>query len=54
MVPGLTKFCPDILFSEIANKFYKTDVFNTSELIHIASMSASNVINLQLEDLRDW
>lgn len=32
MVPGHTKFAPDLLFSEIAHRFYKTDAFNTKDL----------------------
>lgn len=35
MVPGHTKFAPDLLFSQIAKSYYKSDVFNESELHHL-------------------
>ena len=35
MVPGHTKFRPDLLLSRIANKYNKTDVFNIQELLKV-------------------
>eukprot|EP00171_Calliarthron_tuberculosum_P023270 IDg23270t1 len=35
VVPGHTKFEPDVLFSQISNRFYRKDVFQTSELLHV-------------------
>ena len=32
MVPGHTKFAPDLLFSRIAKSYYKSDVFNETDL----------------------
>ena len=32
MVPGHTKFAPDLLFSQIAKSYYKSDVFNETDL----------------------
>ena len=32
MTPGHTKFAPDILFSHIARSYYKSDVFNETDL----------------------
>lgn len=35
IVPGHTKFQLDVFFSKIANRFYKTDMFNTSEYLKV-------------------
>lgn len=35
MVPGHTKFNPDSLFSQMTNRIYKRDLFDTSEVIEI-------------------
>jgi len=35
MVPGHTKFGPDLLFAIIAHAFYKTDVFNSNDLLEV-------------------
>lgn len=35
MVPGHTKFETDSHFSQISNLFYKIDVFETNELLHV-------------------
>ena len=32
MVPGHTKFAPDLLFSQVAKAYYKSDVFNDTDL----------------------
>ena len=32
MIPGHTKFAPDLLFSHIAKSYYKSDVFNETDL----------------------
>lgn len=45
MVPGHIKFEPDSLFLQIENRFYKTYVFETNELLHI--IGACNAV-LQL------
>lgn len=52
MVPGNIKFEPDVLFSYIANRFYKIDVFNTSELIEIVSACTTTVHHINASYMR--
>ena len=42
MVPGHTKFAPDLLFSRIASAYHKSDVFNQADL-ELAAMSYATV-----------
>ena len=32
MIPGHTKFAPDLLFSKLASAYYKSNVFNKNDL----------------------
>ena len=45
MIPGHTKFAPDILFAKIAKAFYTADVFNETDLQQIAEQFALVVID---------
>lgn len=54
MVLGHTKFEPDVMFSEIASKFYCTDVFNTNELASLIESCSIAAERLSLDNLRHW
>lgn len=54
MVPGHTKFEPDSLFSRIAHKFQRSDVFNTPELVQLVRSCGTKAIELPLKLLRLW
>ena len=45
MIPGHTKFAPDLLFSRIAKSYYKSDVFNKDDLQLIAQQFSHVVID---------
>ena len=45
MIPGHTKFAPDLLFSQIAKAYYKTDVFNEDDLQLVAQQFSHVVID---------
>ena len=45
MIPGHTKFSPDLLFSRIAKSYYKLDVFNESDLQVISEQFSHVVID---------
>lgn len=54
MVPGHTKFEPDSLFARIAHKFYKTDIFNTVELLDLMPTCDVKVCRVKSQDLKRW
>ena len=54
MVPGHTKFEPDALFSNIAQKFRKTDVFNTEELLSVIESIGAKTEHLPRSEVRNW
>ena len=45
MIPGHTKFSPDLLFSKVSQTFNRSDVFNTTELAEIAAQYSSVIID---------
>ena len=45
MIAGHTKVCVDRLFSQIAQTFYHSDVFNTQELAEIISNYVSVTVD---------
>ena len=45
MIPGHTKFAPDLLFSHIAKSYYKSDVFNETDLQLIVEQFSVVVID---------
>lgn len=45
MTPGHTKFAPDILFSHIARSYYKSDVFNETDLRLIVEQFSTAVVD---------
>lgn len=48
MVAGCTKFKPDVMFSQTALRFFKPDVFETSELLR--ATGACSVVPHGLSD----
>ncbi len=54
MIPGHTKFEPDSMFAQIANRFYKTDVFNTKELLQVIGACSAVPHEMCSRDLRRW
>lgn len=54
MVPGHTKFEPDSLFSQIANRFYKTDIFDTNDLLHVVGACNAVPHELSRRYMRQW
>lgn len=54
MVPGHTKFEPDTIFAQIANRFYKTDVFNTNELLQVIGACDAVPHEIASRCLRRW
>jgi len=55
MVPGHTKFTPDWLFSQIANRFNISDIFNIQDLLTIISACEdTTAIETLPKDYRDW
>jgi len=53
MVPGHTKFTPDILFSSISRTYRLRDVFNTKQLLDIISQYATATF-MKGEDFVSW
>ena len=45
MIPGHTKFAPDLLFSHIAKSYYKCDVFNETDLQHLVEQFSLVVVD---------
>ena len=45
MIPGHTKFTPDLLFSKVSKSYGTSDVFTTDELSHIAGSYADVIID---------
>ena len=45
MIPGHTKFAPDILFAKIAKAFYTAEVFNEADLQQIAEQFALVILD---------
>jgi len=54
MVPGHTKFEVDLEFSRIANKFYKTDVFNTGQLVDLIRSCGMQAVQVPAQNLCKW
>ena len=53
MVPGHTKFAPDLLFSRIASAYHKSDVFNQADL-ELEAMSYATVCLDHGRIVRTW
>lgn len=45
MIPGHTKFAPDILFAKIAKAFYSADVFNEPDMQRVVEQFALVVLD---------
>ena len=45
LIPGHTKFGPDLLFSRVAKSYYKSDVFNESDLQLVAEQFSHVVVD---------
>lgn len=54
MVPGHTKFAPDLLFSQIASRFNITDVFKSEELRQVVRSCQATPVELPPTDMRIW
>ena len=54
MVPGHTKFGPDLMFAQIANTFYKTDVFNKKELLSLIKSCDINCVDMPASNVYRW
>jgi len=53
MIPGHTKFSPDLLFSLISKTYNEQDVFNTQQLLELISQYAS-VTFISVHDFLTW
>ena len=53
LIAGHTKFSPDLLFSNIAQSYNRSDVFTTNELKQVISSYATVIID-EGEIVQDW
>ena len=51
MIPGHTKFAPDLLFSRIASAYHKSDAFNLADLA--MPYSSVDVDNVKVQTWRE-
>eukprot|EP00171_Calliarthron_tuberculosum_P014659 IDg14659t1 len=54
IVPGNTKFEPDFLFSQTANCFYKTDILDMSNLLHVIRACNAVLHQMASRNLHRW
>jgi len=54
MVPGHTKFWPDVVFSTIARRYYRSDVFSFDDMIKLISDCDINTLAFNASQIYGW